>query len=263
MNITNFEPSHKAKLKIITTKYIYLRKHRPRKSICFRAPRPDGWRPNYESLPYNTEKLNEAFEKLVSWCINGKTDMLNNALQTPIFSKLVRLKFECVDSKTGHNIVEFAAISGKTEIMKILLKHRTDLEDYLDIGKSLKYAIAQEDVEMVKCMLDFSKNERIGYGSKGYGSLNDLCFAIEMNKIKIVEVFLEYSKPETDWAIFHFTDVLYVDHYGQVSHKDDERDNEFYDNFFDIHGIKNEIPINALLLASKLGRTELLLLKKL
>ena len=104
--------------------------------------------------------------------------MLNNALQTPIFSKLVRLKSECVDSKTGYNIVEFAAISGKTEIMKILLEHRTDLMDYLDIGKSLKYAIAQEDVEMVKCMLDFSKNERIGYGSKGYGSLNDLCFAI-------------------------------------------------------------------------------------
>ena len=185
--------------------------------------------------------------------------MLNNALQTPIFIKLVRLKFECVDSKTGYNIVEFTAISGKTEIMKILLEHRTDLMDYLDIGKSLKYAIAQDDVEMVKCMLDFSKNERIGYGSKGYGSLNDLCFAIEINKIKIVEVFLEYSKPETDGAIFHFTDVHYVDYYGQVSHKDDESDNEFY-KFFDINGIKNEIPINALLLASKLGRTEIAIL---
>ena len=34
---------------------------------------------------------------------------------------------------------------------------------------------------------------------------------------------------------------------------------QFY-KFFDINGIKNEIPINALLLASKLGRTEIAIL---
>ena len=98
-------------------------------------------------MPYEKEELNKAFETLVRWCINGKVQELDKAIKdekNSIFGDLFRFKYECVDSKTGHNIIEFAAISGNTEIMRILQKHRFMREHYLDVGKAMKYAIVQD-----------------------------------------------------------------------------------------------------------------------
>ena len=192
MEITRFEPSHKASLKINPDKIIESGRHVPRKRTGGMAPRKNGEEPKYKPLRYETEKLNKAFENLATWCINGKVQKLKMAIKKPICRDLLLFKYECIDSKTGHNIVEFAAISGHDEIMKILLEHQTDGETYLEVGRALKYAIILEKVNIVKCMLEVSRKKSITFGLDGYGTLDDLCFAIEMDKIKIVEVFLEY-----------------------------------------------------------------------
>ena len=220
-------------------KYIYVRKHRLGKSNVHNCSHQSGiWHTESNFLPYQHSELNEAFKNLVSWCISGNIEVLIDAInneETPIFGQLLQFKFECIDLITGHNIVEFAAISGHCGIMEILLQQRTFADYYLDVGKSFKYAMIQEDINMVRCMLEFSQKESISLGFDGYGTLDDFCWAIETNKIKIVETFLEYSKPEDVRATFHFTDVYY-----RPRNKG-----------------KMEMPVNALLLASKLGRTEI------
>ena len=234
MNITKFELSHKAKLNIITTSKIKLKKHRPRRSSDSQSQtiKDETQLPEYEPLNHDDKDLAKTFEDLISWCIHGKIQKLKSAVANendPIFKDLIQFEFDCVDLYTGHNIFEFTAISGHVDVMKLLLELRKSDEDYFTMGKALKYAIVKENVNMVKCILEFSLRNGISFGLNGYGTAQDLCLAIELDKMKIVEVFLNYAHFKyVGLSLFNFN-----------------------------HVFEGEDPQNALLLASKLGRLEI------
>ena len=94
MEIARFEPSHKANLKINPDKIIESGRHVPRKCTGGMAPRKNGEEPKYKPLRYETEKLNQAFENLATWCINGKVQKLEMAIKKPICRDLLLFKYE-------------------------------------------------------------------------------------------------------------------------------------------------------------------------
>ena len=153
MSLQKFDPAYKANLKILENKVAKV-------SITSGTEIQ-----NPKKLNYEEEALKCAFEQLVSWCINGEWNNLENAIgrgffedetiERPIIKDLLTSDFECVDSKSGYNIPEIVSISGKSRIMRTICRVRSNLKEgfFIKMGKALEYAIANEDEEMVRDIL--------------------------------------------------------------------------------------------------------------
>ena len=97
------------------------------------------------------EKSSEAFENIVTWCLNGEVEKLEKANKKDLYMKLLRSRGTrpCVDNLTEYTICEFASVSGNVEVMKILPKNY--------IGRSLIFATLKDDLEMVQYILSGGK----------------------------------------------------------------------------------------------------------
>ena len=67
---------------------------------------------------YSEKELSQAFQDLVSWCVNNEVDKFKRAFEDvsrPIFKDLVFF-IKCVDETTGYNIHEIVVIMESVEI---------------------------------------------------------------------------------------------------------------------------------------------------
>ena len=185
MNIQRFDPAYKAELEILKNKLSKV----SGKDIQ-----------NSNLSHYEMGELRCAFEELVSWCINGENEQLNDALEykwgntkeRPIMKDLVTCDFECVDAQSGYNIPEIVSISGHTSIMKticrVILSKRNG-KYFLKMGKSLEYAIVNEDEKMVESILSNSDSrDCLNFHNEYYG------VSLSLNQIrKVSEPLIKYA----------------------------------------------------------------------
>ena len=105
--------------------------------------------------PHKEEELSQAFEKIVSWCINGKVNELKEVLQNP--SKPTNIYEDIIysnskDEQSGLNIREIVVSTSQIEVMKLIHEYRS-INKYLYLGQALAKAINKKDLKMVQCIL--------------------------------------------------------------------------------------------------------------
>ena len=128
------------------------------------------------------EKSSEAFENIVTWCLNGEVEKLEKANKKDLYMKLLRSRGTrpCVDNLTEYTICEFASVSGNVEVMKILPKNY--------IGRSLIFATLKDDLEMVQYIL----SDKAHYQTEGVKRC--ICPAIQRSSFNIVKALVENRK---------------------------------------------------------------------
>ena len=204
MKIPKFQPNHKAKLKFFSTEMHRVRIKRSTSKVLLI---------DHDPMPHSIEKLEKAFESMISWCINGKLASLKRSIankQKPEFKFMMMFQYDCIDEKTSLNIFEFTAISSQVHIMEWLLKTRTTKDYYFRIGKALDYAIAKDDVEMTECMIEFSLKNQIKYGK-----IEHLHQAIRLDSFKTAERlvrFIQRDEDEVNDYLFNINDKFPKDH---------------------------------------------------
>ena len=134
--IVKFESSHKALLK----ERKFIKQDRGR---AISVPQ----------FPYPKERI-EAFEKLITWCINNNVQALKDALQYNESGRIIKelLKYGDEDIHTGYNAYEFVAIVGNDEIMKIIEVYTKEE----DIERALDFAIVKDHEKIVQ-QFNFSR----------------------------------------------------------------------------------------------------------
>ena len=143
------------------------------------------------------EKSSEAFENIVTWCLNGEVKKLTEASQIDLYRKILYSlgSKPCVDVLTEYNICEFASISGSVEVMKTLPKNY--------MGRSLIFAILKDDLEMVKYIL----STKASYENTGV--LSCICPAVQRGNLEVVKTLVENRK---NWSKEYNGNVRYIDY---------------------------------------------------
>ena len=211
----NLDPNFKAKLKISKTSLTKF----PRKKKT--EVDSDGCK----QFPF--DKSAQDFQNMVRWCINGKVFQLNAyLLDFDECKNLMKHDYECTDEQTGYSIIEIASLSGHVEIMNLLLAILTDEDYFFKLGKCLDYAIANENSEMIECILIMSSPRDNSYPRYG-NFIHFYGFSLNINCIKksIIQVLCKYANKN----------IFYTD----------EKD------------IENRNPKTALQAAAELGKLEL------
>ena len=103
--------------------------------------------------PHKEEQLSQAFEKIVSLCINGKVNEFKEVLTNPskrIYQDIIYSNSN--DELSGLNIQEIVASTGQIEVMKLIHEYQPN-DKNLYMGQALAKAINKKDLEMVQCIL--------------------------------------------------------------------------------------------------------------
>ena len=187
MGIPKLDSNFTAKLKISETLTKFSRRKNPTKLD------PDNSEELFSSYDY--EELALAFQELVSLCIIGTSLFLQFDEAKEI---LITHEYECIDEQTGYNIIEIASISGNVEFMKMLLNIMTDENYFFKLGKSLDYAIINEDYEMTECILECSSPKDDSYPRYG-NFIQFFGFTLNISCMKkpIIQILSKHANKNT------------------------------------------------------------------
>ena len=107
---------------------------------------------------YSEKEMSSVFEEIVKWCIVGETEKFKEAhanKSRPIYKDLIESAL-VIDFASGYSIRGIVTVMGHIELMNFILQHCTS--KHLRLYKYLIFAIMNEDVGMVKCILQEVKD---------------------------------------------------------------------------------------------------------
>ena len=102
------------------------------------------------------DNMSQAFQEVVTWCINNEIDKLKEVLDSKSSSLYKEIIFSALkDQESGYNLREIVASTGRIDVMKAIhLDYTTDGPvKHLYLGKALEVAISKENLGMVQCIL--------------------------------------------------------------------------------------------------------------